>query len=445
MLNRQNREQQAEQAERSRRLMELLNFAKQGVTLDPKNPEAAIGEVIRLANKSSPAFNPFKMGRGMVTDVDGTPTYGEISDLPKDEDETVLDEWSSPGTSSPFVTRTGPGGELQQRENPNYIEPGEDSDMPKSGVRHMEYGSVYEQGGERIFVPVGTDELSARRAHVAEKLTQETAEWQMKHGYKVDLINIRYAHDDAVRTQNASSKIGAEVTALVQDGLITVEEGKKRILSAMLELDVEDPERHVRAYAPLLDHNELKVPWTVVERTNLVSGNAGIAHAEAALEMLKDDNVGNIVWREVGSLKGLTWMQMADEVLKGGAGRYSAPTRKFLTYLSHLKDTIQRDRSGAALTPSEQEFYNVLIGTALTDPGELKQRIETYAEYEQDYLNSFWDTKLRIKYGQDTSGYLKAKEIYNSNEARVVAERRMLGDTPTIEVGQESDSSLFGE
>jgi hypothetical protein len=264
--------------------------------------------------------------------------------------------------------------------------------------------------GNLMFFDDGTTKTltSAEQVAAEAHIMLEHNNWLQKEGARQEnrivMSNARYWQH--VNTSIKQAVIDAQKA--VQDGM-SMEDAEDMIRAAAVGTSY--AEEYIAAAQPLLSDNELKIDWTPTQLDDLTNLNTQVHHADVVIEMGQDDTVRS----EMAHLTN-AW-EKVDQYL-GGEGTFSEPTRRYLTYLKHVKDDIQRSRTGAAISANEAEFYDSLTGNAFTTVDVIEERMQELQEYSRNKKDTMWSTRLEDKYSDNPTGRDRAWKKYETRERR---------------------------
>lgn len=272
----------------------------------------------------------------------------------------------------------------------------------------MEGGQIIFENGSRI--PITPETMAHWRA--GQKLVEER--WKTRQGI---------AHGWSMKVQEFSALNGLrmaqfrEMSSAIQtigkeliDGRVSGEEAMAFLrtiwTNPQADYTNQDKDRLESTLSDLISLTITKVPTSVGERKELQELDWAVVASENVVNMLEENPD---LLNEYGWLSG-RWTKV-DEIVFGG--KYHAAKNpeavRFNTYMAHIKDqALLRPRSGAAVNPEEEKFYNQLVGNPISNAESFKLKLATFAEYSRNRRQMLWTTILMNKYGSDTKGLEEA-------------------------------------
>ena len=177
------------------------------------------------------------------------------------------------------------------------------------------------------------------------------------------------------------------VITRVESGSLTSINAKREI---ELKLGREMSESELAVVEPILRSNILSgVKLGETTNTRILRSKSIVDLAERLKEDLNDPNLAD----KVGWFDGI-----GTAANRFFGGSKEPKVEAFLTRLGMTKDEVARLQSGAALTPSEQEFYEALVGGIRTNPIALRARLETVQETFMNNILSSYSSALASKF-----------------------------------------------
>ena len=182
-----------------------------------------------------------------------------------------------------------------------------------------------------------------------------------------------------------------------------------------LELAQIDPQRIstlLQEWEPIYNSYAFQFNLTSAQ-AGLVMENRGIqVSADKIYELLKDDDVK----KHIGVFKGR--FEDFSRSFKGGEGTPQSVVN-FRFELNNMVDAVRRARTGAAISATEEHFYNDLLGTTRFEAGYLQDIMESLvtsidSQSEQLYLG-LWQQKYQYPATGEDLEQIREKLLYKTN------------------------------
>ena len=182
-----------------------------------------------------------------------------------------------------------------------------------------------------------------------------------------------------------------------------------------LELAQVEPQKAnllLQEWEPIYNAYAFKFDLTSAQ-AGLVMENRGIqVSADKIYELLKDDEVK----RHIGVFKGR--FEDFERPFKGGKDTPQSVVN-FRFELNNMVDAVRRARTGAAISATEEHFYNDLLGTTRFDAGYLQGIMESLvtsidSQSEELYLG-LWQQKYQYPATDEDREQIREKLLYKTN------------------------------
>jgi len=253
------------------------------------------------------------------------------------------------------------------------------------------------------------DEAASRR-DAAREARQEN-EWNRREQGRV-LARDRERYDKAIST---AQHVIEQVATKKYDGAWAMQQ----IGMATSQLEPSLSQAIVDQVKLATDGNELSIAGNYMESDQKRLNNDRrilIGHMKAIINLADDPDVV----AGMGNLSN-AWVKM-DEYL--GGTFMNEKTRRFMQSLRRLRDDHQRAQTGAAMSLSEESFYNSLSGFEFTEAFIIQERMEQGINHSQRAMDEAWRQAIYTQYAGRRDAYNKAVKQYNSFEGRSALEEK---------------------
>mgnify|MGYP003631756504 FL=1 len=166
------------------------------------------------------------------------------------------------------------------------------------------------------------------------------------------------------------------------------------------------------------NYNKFKIGLSPSQKQDLVGIRTSQLRADELLTQLQDEEVRAILGPVAGN-----WSAAMASLT--GSNVYSEKQKAFLTTLMRLRDTVQRDATGAAISMKELDFYKQLVGDQAMGAGGIEATLQT--------LISDMNTNVKAYYME---GLLQKNEKLTPELIRELEETLLFN--PTYEQSEES-------
>ena len=232
---------------------------------------------------------------------------------------------------------------------------------------------------------------------------------------------IRLTEDQKKNEWKRLEKQSETVQAIFNTTMIGLQKGfvvpERAIDSARqkLELAQVEPQKAsllLQEWEPIYNAYAFQFDLTSAQ-AGLVMENRGIqVSADKIYELLKDDEVK----RHIGVFKGR--FEDFERSFKGGKDTPQSVVN-FRFELNNMVDAVRRARTGAAISETETQFYDDLLGTTRFDAGYLQGIMESLvtsidSQSEELYLG-LWQQKYQYPATDEDRAQIREKLLYKTN------------------------------
>jgi len=255
------------------------------------------------------------------------------------------------------------------------------------------------------------------------------ADFKTRETFKDELRFTRFEKESKIKLSNEEKKNewkrlekqSETVQAIFNTTMIGLQKGfetpERAIDSARqkLELAQVEPQRAnllLQEWEPVYNAYAFQFNLTSAQ-AKLVMENRGIqVSADKIYEFLKDDDVK----RHIGVFKGR--FEDFSRSFKGGEGTPQSVVN-FRFELNNMVDAVRRARTGAAISATEEHFYNDLLGTTRFEAGYLQDIMESLvtsidSQSEELYLG-LWQQKYQYPATDEDLEQIREKLLYKTN------------------------------
>ena len=255
------------------------------------------------------------------------------------------------------------------------------------------------------------------------------ADFKTRETFKDELRFTRFEKESKIKLSNEEKKIewkrlekqSETVQAIFNTTMIGLQKGfetpERAIDNARekLELAQVEPQRAnllLQEWEPIYNAYAFQFNLTSAQ-AKLVMENRGIqVSADKIYEFLKDDDVK----KHIGVFKGR--FEDFERSFKGGEGTPQSVVN-FRFELNNMVDAVRRARTGAAISATEEHFYNDLLGTTRFDAGYLQDIMESLvtsidSQSEELYLG-LWQQKYQYPATDEDREQIREKLLYKTN------------------------------
>jgi hypothetical protein len=325
--------------------------------------------------------------------------------------KTVL-ETDNPYVPLPTVPgvfyRTGPKGDIQFSDARHELGIGLADDATGDPAWQLFPGAGYYITKSGKAVQLDPDFVAAIKEHQSQAKEDEglqihtinkaTGRIYLNNKTYIDIPRIEGVDGIDIEPGDLNNVFDAAVLALKNTALETVREDT-RIRLGNLGMGAEDIEEKMLAWNASFATRQFNLEFSEAQEALLNASNELQMASDLALHMLQDqevrDNIGLVVGLSNRAIREITGKESDDPKLT-----------RFLTHIKNVKDKLLiRQRSGAAISPTEVVTYDDILGSDITDIVALEEKLNYMIYYENESKRSLYEQEYLRKNEQITDEF----------------------------------------